>query len=226
MKINIKDIKKAPYNPRRLGKDAKDALKNSLKTFRDISGIVINTRTGNVLAGNHRWTEIVSTYGGLDKLSFEEIYNEEYFAVLYQNKSESDWTGFIVRLVDWPIEKEKAANVTANNDLIRGEFTSDLQGVLASLEDDFSSDLFDSLRLDELQIDLDGIDEDLDWSEDQLDKISDPSERNQDDTEDSNIREIRSVIKISCNAELKDEVKSDILEFLAKKIYYNEITIV
>ena len=49
--MDISKIKKAPYNPRRMGKASKEALKKSLETFEDISGITVNKRSGNVVAG-------------------------------------------------------------------------------------------------------------------------------------------------------------------------------
>lgn len=225
MKIN--DIKKAPYNPRKMSKDARSALKTSLESFDDISGIVINERTGNILAGNHRWEELIRIHG---KKNVNLIHlTGEHYSLDGKNGP----TGFIVRIVDWDDAKERAANVSANNDLIQGEFTSGLQDVLSELNElKFDDDLFGNLRLDELQIDLDGVDEDLSWDEDTLNKIQDDAISANDMLDDpktkapSEVRELVAQIKITVPDELKDVVKDDLLEFLAGQYYYGQIIIV
>lgn len=225
--MKISDIKKASYNPRKMNKEARAALRHSLQSFDDISGIVVNQRTGNIIAGNHRWEELLKHYGkknvSLTKLT------EDFYSLDTKEKA----TGFLIRIVDWDEAKEKAANITANNDLIQGEFTSGLQNILSDLQKlDFPEMDFSGLRLDELKIDLNGIDEDLDWDDEAIDQIqAEAEERNNalpdaKGKEPSNVKEIISEIKISVPDELKEEVKDDLLEFLAAQYYYGQITIV
>jgi hypothetical protein len=225
--MDLKKIKKAEYNPRKMTKDAREGLKKSMEEFQDISGIVINERTGNVLAGNHRWEQLNKIHGKRN-IELAGLGIDGYFMI----QAKGQFTGFIARVVDWEEGKEKAANISANNDLIQGEFTQGLQDVLAELNDlGFNEEMFEGLRLDELQIDLSGVD-DLEWSEDQLNEIQEQAEEKNrllDDPNtnmDSEVKEIITQIKISVPSELKDEVKDDILEFLAGKHYYGEINIV
>ena len=225
--MDIKKIKKAPYNPRKMSKDAKKALKNSLSNFDDISGITVNKRTGNIVAGNHRWEEVSEQHGGTKNLVLNHLQGEYYS---FDTKN-GVHTGFLVRVVDWSISKEKSANVTANSDLISGEYTAGLQNVLSEIKMDLDDSVFSALRLDELHIDLEPFDDDLDLDDDLMNAQEHAEEKNRmldeaSDEESSEVREIRSVIKVSIPSDLKDEVKADIMEFLAKKKYYDDVTIV
>jgi hypothetical protein len=223
--MEINKIKKADYNPRSMSKKTKDALKRSIDTFDDISGITVNKRTGNIVAGNHRWEEVCSKYGGQNKLKLNHIVRE-YFSL---DTKTGVHTGFLVRIVDWDIDKEKAANIAANSDLIAGEFTPELQDILSELKDQFDKDLFSDLRLNELHIELDEFDEDLDLS-DHLDrkrqKVQEKESSDKKKKADSEKLPDFYCIKITCPSDMSDEIKDDITEFLAKKKYYNKITIV
>lgn len=225
MKVLGKKIKTAPYNPRTMNKDTKDALLNSMEEFEDISGIVINSRTGHIVSGNHRWQALIDKFG--NDLELTEI-SDEYSYI----NADDEFTGFIAKIVDWPLEKEKAANITANSDLLSGTFTSELQTVLDDVSKGLDDSLFGGLRLDELQIDLDGIDEDLSWDDDQLDNIQKEAEDKNNQLENAKGEEaedvtlIRETIKISVPSEMKQEIKDELLEFLATKTYYGDITII
>ena len=66
-----------------------------------------------------------------------------------------DGERFPVRVVDWPAEREKAANLAANNAAIAGTFTSATLDIVADLEDTLP-DLVDGLLLRDIEIpDLD-----------------------------------------------------------------------
>lgn len=209
-----------------MSKEAKQALKKSIGTFNDISGITVNKRTGNIVSGNHRWEEVTTEHGGPKKLVLNHL-TGEYYSLDTKNGVH---TGFLVRVVDWDDAKEKSANVTANSSLVTGEFTSGLQDILGELKLDLNDDSFSSLRLDELHIDLD-LDDELDLDDDLSNAREKAEEKNRmlpdaKGEEVSEVREVRSTIKVSAPSELKDEVKADIMEFLAKKEYYKDITIV
>ena len=223
--MDIKKIKKAPYNPRMMNGETKRALKKSIETFDDISGITVNSRTGNIVSGNHRWAELNRKHGEKN-LSLVHL-TGEYHSL----NSKDKFTGFLVRVVDWDLVKEQSANVTANSDLVSGEFTEQLQDVLATISEGLPEDLFDELRLEEMKIDFDYADEYLDLDENS-DTIQAESEKKNREMESAKgeeaeaIKEIRSLIKISIPSELRDEVKNDLMEFLSKKKYYNDLTIV
>jgi len=227
--MEIKKIRRSAYNPRKLNKDSKKALKTSINEFGDISGITVNKRNGNLISGNHRWTELVDEYGK-GNLFLEHLEGEIYgLNVKTGLEEEAGFTGFTVRVVDWDDPKEKAANITANSDLVAGEFTAELQDVLADAAIDMPEKLFIDLRLEELQIDFEDDYLDLDDNSDTIQEQAEQKNRELEEAkgeESEPVTEIRSLIKISTPSELKDEVKADLLEFLAKKKYYDEITIV
>lgn len=208
-----------------MSQKTKSALSQSIDTFEDISGITVNKKTGNIVTGHHRWDDLCSRYGGQNKLSLDHIVRDYYSLVTKSGVH----TGFLVRIVDWPLEKEKAANVTANSDLISGEFTPNLQNLLSEIKLELNEDLFSALRLDELHIDIEGFDDDLDLSDNVERKRQKSADReNKKSKKDKQEDEVPtiSLIKVSCPTELFDEVKDDLLEFLAKKKYYNKITVV
>jgi len=132
---SITQLKGAAYNPRSITEEALEGLQHSLAGFGDISGIVWNKRTGNLVAGHQRLRALREKYGKDLKL---------VDGVLV-----ADHQRFTVRVVDWDEATEKAANVTANNPNIAGEFTDGLQAVLEEIEAN-QPDLMPYLNLDEL----------------------------------------------------------------------------
>lgn len=85
-----------------------------MKEFGDLSGIVHNTRTGNIVGGHMRINHLDPTWIILDGF--------------VQGPNGERWS---YRAVDWPEEKEKAANLAANK--MGGEF--DMTGVEAMLKE-------------------------------------------------------------------------------------------
>ena len=130
----VKDLRAAPYNPRAIDPEAMSGLRASIKQFGDIGGIVWNARTGNLVTGHQRVKELVED--GAELVPGQKPYlkakNREVFRI---------------RVVDWDEETEKAANVSANNPMIAGDFTFDLEGVLESLKE-FNG--FEELRLGDI----------------------------------------------------------------------------
>lgn len=221
--MNIKNIKVAKKNPRTMGKESRKALAKSLETFGNISGITVNERTGNVVSGNHRWEELNKVHGAAH---LKLVHLKGEFHAL---EAQGDFTGFIVRVVDWDEEMELAANVTANSNMVTGEFTSDLQVVLSEISEVLNEELFEDLRLDELQVDFDDID-DFDF-EDGNEEVA-ARKRNEelaepkDEKAPSEVKEITTTIKIVVPGELKDKVRKDISGFLQETEYFEEIDII
>ena len=218
--MDIKDIKVAKKNPRTMGKDAKRALASSLQTFNDISGITVNQRTGNVVSGNHRWEEILKSYSKKD-LSLENV-KGEFHSLMHKDS----FTGFMVRIVNWDEDKELAANVTANSSLVQGEFTSLLQDVLDEISDSVDNSLFESLRLDELQIDMDDID-DLSWEEEQerAEKANNDLPDAKEEKQAGEVKEILKTIRINVPAEFKEEILDELNNFFKDKEYFDKIVL-
>jgi DNA modification methylase len=118
-RMKLADLKPATYNPRTITQKAYDGLSESLKKFGIVQPIVFNQTTGNVVGGHQR----------LKVLSDEGV--EETDVV-------------IVQLSDL---EEKTLNITLNNPDIAGDFTEDVNALLAEIAKG-SEELFKSLHLD------------------------------------------------------------------------------
>jgi hypothetical protein len=130
----IEDLKPAPYNPRKISAKAAAALAKSLGDFGDLSGIVWNSGTGHLVCGHQRVEQLRQLGGQMLNGAIQVASGER----------------FPVRVVDWPIGRERAANVVANNPHIGGEFTDDLQDVLAQIQCEIGEVEFGELSLPDL----------------------------------------------------------------------------
>lgn len=141
----VGDLREAVYNPRVISPEALGGLKRSMAEFGDLSGIVWNERTGNLVSGHQRVRALREEWG--DKLELVD-------GVLV-----SPGGRWPIRVVDWDEAREKAANVVANSPFLAGEFAHGaLRDVLAELTaPGFLADgLFESLRLTDLHAPLFG----------------------------------------------------------------------
>jgi DNA modification methylase len=138
---SIADLRPAPYNPRKIAELAADGLRESIDRFGDISGIVWNQRTGRLVAGHQRVLQ-------LQQLGAELVDGE--LRVMHQGEVRR----FSVRVVDWSESEEKAANVSANNRHIAGEWTPDLGELLEDIKLTVGDDDFESLALKKLVKDV------------------------------------------------------------------------
>lgn len=127
-------------------KEARAGLKTSLQEFGDISGIVWNKRTGELIGGNHRWDELQKIYEGCE-LELKHIDDTDIYAIY----ADGQFTSYTLREVDWDEEKASAANLTANNQNIAGYFTKEVDDILKNLT---SYELFSDLKLGDLYIDI------------------------------------------------------------------------
>jgi len=138
--MKISDLKEASYNPRRISNDALRGLKASLKSFGDISGVVFNRRTGNLVAGHQRVRALREEHGG----------DLEIFQEGYEGRIKLPDGGHVrVRFVDWDEATEKAANIAANNMHTQGEWTIALDEVVADIQVELP-ELMAELRIDRL----------------------------------------------------------------------------
>jgi hypothetical protein len=110
-------------------------LTASLESFGDISGLVWNRRTGNLVAGHQRLAALQSKYG-------EALVVEDSHIVIGDGKK------FPIREVDWPESKEKLANVAANNPHIAGEFEDEELVTLLDELEASEGGLYAALRLE------------------------------------------------------------------------------
>lgn len=127
---NLDDLKANPKNPRTIDKHDYAALVVSIKKFGDLSGIVLNVRTGQ-LVGGHQRTEAFKRMGGSKKIIITQRYqnadgtpqpNAKGTVALGYVDFENEHYGY--REVDWDANFEFAANIAANR--IQGKFDLDL----------------------------------------------------------------------------------------------------
>ena len=107
--MKLKDMKPAPYNPRKMTKEEFEKLKRSIKEFGYVEPIIINKRTGNIVGGNQRYRALM------------ELYGENYNAKVVE--------------IDIPEDKEKTLNIALNR--ISGTWDeAALAQILTELDDD------------------------------------------------------------------------------------------
>ena len=135
--LTIADLTGAAYNPRKITDGAASGLAKSIESFGDISGVVYNKQTGNLVSGHQRVAQ-------LRKLGAQMVDDKLVITVQGERRE------FSVRVVDWTEGQEKAANVAANNPHIGGTFTEGLADILAEVQCDLGDLAFEDLRLDEL----------------------------------------------------------------------------
>lgn len=123
--VNRSEIKKAPYNPRLIDNDAKKRLKDGLKKHGLVQPIVMNKRTGNLVGGHQRLTQ-------LDALEGNQSYSLQ------------------VAVIDVDEREEAEINIQLNNPSMGGEWDFNK---LAEVASDFDL-TFDEMGFSELDIDL------------------------------------------------------------------------
>lgn len=109
--MKIKELTPNPNNPRKITDDKLTMLKKALVEFGDLSGIVYNRRTKQ-LVGGHQRSKLFDTDS---EITLTKEYPKptqtgtvaEGFGVLSGER-------FSYREVDWPKHKEMAANIAAN----------------------------------------------------------------------------------------------------------------
>lgn len=120
--MKLEDLANAPYNPRKIGAKALKGLRASLEEFGVVQPVVWNKRTRTIVGGHQRVRAL----------------------------KEAGETEVQVVVVDLDTAKEKALNITLNNPKIEGEFTDDIEALLAKMEKEMGP-LYRSLRLDTLE---------------------------------------------------------------------------
>ena len=123
--VDIRTLQPAKYNPRRIDDSSLAALEKSITRFGMVQEIVVNRPNMRVIGGHQR------------------------LKVLRGQKAKH----VPVVFVDLPEHEEKALNVALNSDSLTGEFTDDLQALLAEIQEK-DEVLFSELLLDQLLADV------------------------------------------------------------------------
>jgi len=130
----LEDLRASPTNPRTISEQAKKGLRYSLDQFGDISGIVWNERSGNLVCGHQRLNELKELGAEL------KSYGDRDFVEL------PDGSRFAVRKVSWDEDKEAAANLAANNEEIAGRWIPETAEIIAKIRDR-SDDMYEAMNL-------------------------------------------------------------------------------
>jgi hypothetical protein len=102
------NLKPADYNPRRISDEKLAALRKSMEEFGDLSGIVVNVASGNLI-GDHQRTKCFDPSWPIRKRKHEDA-----CGTVAVGDIATPWGLWSYREVNWPREKEIAANIAAN----------------------------------------------------------------------------------------------------------------
>lgn len=117
----------ANYNPRKISDERLEDLGRSQREFGDLSGIVVNVQTGNVVGGHQRIKTLDPSWRIRKRGMKDQVGT---VALGYIDTPDRGRLSY--REVDWPLEREKAANLAANK--IQGEWdTTKLAPLLEGL---------------------------------------------------------------------------------------------
>ncbi len=145
---DLAELAPDPDNPRFISDEALMGLEASVADFGDLSGIVWNQRTGQLVTGHQRVSALkragATTWHYLDDKTERGLPPS---VIIHPGTGER----FPIRIVDWDEITQRKANLVANSRAIAGEYTAAALEQLKQLEDDAR---FSALRLDELQAQL------------------------------------------------------------------------
>ncbi len=144
--LDTAELTEDANNPRTITDKAAKGLGSSLDRFGDLSGIVWNRRTSELVAGHQRMAEIRKRWGDHPIQEIDQARGLYGIAV-------DDKHFFPVRVVDWSKAMQRAANVAANSQKIAGQFTDDVAIYLLEFQKDIEEEapsLLDEVLLAEL----------------------------------------------------------------------------
>lgn len=138
---SLDTLKFAEYNPRTISKHDFAKLKQSIKKFGDLSGVVKNVTTGNLVGGHQRIRAFKELNAAIVVTNrFEQPNAVGTVAVGYIELADTlERYGY--REVEWDEGTEKAANIAANR--IQGEFDNDMLAELVAELNELNPDLLD-----------------------------------------------------------------------------------
>lgn len=130
---DLSALNPAPYNPRLMSGAEQKELQNSVATYGDLSGLVYNDRSGN-LVGGHQRREAYSELGGSIEIT-ERLEKPNSVGTIARGYVTIGDEKYTYRVVDWPLELEQKANLAANK--IQGTWDDQaLAELMYQLKDD------------------------------------------------------------------------------------------
>ena len=115
--MKVKELKPADYNPRVISDGRLAMLGKSMKAFGDLSGVVFNVETDNLVTSHQRLKHLDPAWKIVKERCVDTTGTVAFGYI------ETPFGRFSYREVKWPIEKEMRANIAANNH--GGEFDKD-----------------------------------------------------------------------------------------------------
>ena len=143
-KLTVDMVQPDPENPRIMTDAARQQLSDSITEFGNISEIIWNKKTGQLIAGHQRWTELKAKYPDMHlKVSAD---NDKWWLLF--DREGGVFTGYRIRVVEWDARKQKTANIVANSMLNQGEFdVTKLEGLITKYD---LKDFEEKFKLSEL----------------------------------------------------------------------------
>lgn len=124
----IADLTPASYNPRKITDKQLSMLKKSMIEFGDLSGIIKNIRTGNLIGGHQRIKNLDPSWPIIKQPHKDKTGT---ISLGYIETPSGRWS---YREVDWTEKKEATANIAANKH--GGEFDlPKLKEIIITLDD-------------------------------------------------------------------------------------------
>ena len=148
-RITICDLAPNPKNPRKISHKKSDMLNKSMREFGDLSGIVYNICTKQ-LVGGHQRTKNFDPSWPIAKKKYKDS-----VGTVAVGEIKTPFGIWAYREVDWPKEKESMANIAANQQ--GGEFNDiKLKEILMEISnEDIDLIGFTQTELDQLLDDKD-----------------------------------------------------------------------
>jgi DNA modification methylase len=144
--MKVSDLTPASYNPRTITDEKLMMLGKAMQEFGDLSGIIFNIRTGRLIGGHQRIKHLDPDW----KITKQE--HQDNVGTVAVGEIETPFGIWTYREVDWPENKEKAANIAANQH--SGEFDlNKLKELIVEIDDEtFDVDLlgFNEAELEDI----------------------------------------------------------------------------
>jgi DNA modification methylase len=109
--MRVKDLKANPENPRKITQSKLSQLEKAMHEFGDLSGIVFNRRTGNLVSGHQRSKNFEAEAQITVVNSFKK---PNLVGTVVEGYIENGGIRWNYREVDWPRNKEMAGTIAAN----------------------------------------------------------------------------------------------------------------
>lgn len=111
--MEIKDLKGYHKNPRKIDEETFNLLSSSLVEFGDLSGVIFNVKSGEVVGGNQR-TSFFKKHPEATILITEKFDTPTAAGTVAQGYISFSGEKYTYREVDWDEKKEERANILAN----------------------------------------------------------------------------------------------------------------